>query len=531
VLKNPKDFRILGTRVPRLDIPEKVDGTAQFGLDVRVPGMLYAFVARSAVFGGKLVGYNDSKAKAVSGVRHVVPISSGVAVIADTVWAAKTGCEQLEVKWHEGSQAGVSSATIKQAYEELIKKEGVVAKTKGDSKKALETAAKKLEAYYELPYQAHAPMEPMNCTADVRSDRCEIWAPTQYPGPVNADAVRITGLPSHAITVHITLLGGGFGRRIQSDYALEAVEISKAVKTPIKVIWTREDEIQHDFYRPNSYHLLAGAFNEQGTPIVWNHRIVAPSIMGYLFPGNFDVREATDESASLPYEIPNFQVEWTPSNHVAPDIPVGWWRSVYASQTAFADESFIDEMAFASGKDPYEFRLALLEKAPRYKGVLQLAAAKANWEKPLPQGHGKGIAVYFSFGSYVAQVAEVSVDKDGNVRVHRVVCAVDCGMTVNPGIIEAQIESGIVFGLSAMLKGEITFENGRAVQSNFHDFELLRFNEMPQIEVHIVPSTEPPGGIGEPGVPVIAPAVANAIFAATGKRLRRLPIQSRDFLA
>ncbi|MCI0420607.1 MAG: molybdopterin-dependent oxidoreductase, partial [Acidobacteria bacterium] len=443
VLKNPKSFRLLGTRIPRLDVPEKVDATAQFGLDVKVPGMLYAFVARSPVFGGKLIGYGDSKAKAIPGVRHVVRISDGVAVVADSVWSAKKGCEELEMKWHEGSQASISSVTIKQAYDELIQKEGVIAKTTGNSKRALETAAKKIEAYYELPYQAHAPMEPMNCTADVRADRCEIWAPTQFPQFVNEHAVRITGLPSHAITVHITLLGGGFGRRIQGDYALEAVEISKAVSAPVKVIWTREDELQHDYYRPNSYHRLSGALNEQGMPIVWNHRMVAPSIMAHLFPGNFDVNEATEESASLPYTIPNFQVEWTPSNHVAPNIPLGWWRSVYPSQTAFADESFVDELAAAAGKDPYEFRLPLLAKAPRHKGVLQLAATKAGWETPLPQGHGRGIAVYFSFRSYVAQVAEVSVDKDGNVRVHRVVCAIDCGMTVNPDIIEAQMEGSI----------------------------------------------------------------------------------------
>jgi isoquinoline 1-oxidoreductase subunit beta len=529
VLKDPKSFQILGTRIPRLDIPEKVDGSAQYGLDVKVPGMLYAFVARCPVFGGKLIGYDESKIKLISGIRYVVPISTGIAVVADSVWAAKKGCEQLGVKWYEGSGASISSETIMQAYAELIKKDGNIAKTNGDSAKALESAAKKLEADYELPYQAQCPMEPMNCTADVRTDSCEIWVPTQWAELINSDVVRTTGIPSHAIKIHITLLGGGFGRRLQVDYALEAVEISKAIKAPVKVIWTREDEIQHSTYRPNSLHHLTGALNSQGVPIVWNHRLVTPSINASLFPGNFDVNEATEEAAALPYTISNFQVEWTPSNHVASTIPLGWWRSVYASQTAFAEESFMDELAEAAGKDPYEFRLALLEKAPRHKRVLQVAAEKAEWGKPLPQGHGRGIAVYYSFRSYAAHVAEVSVTKDGEVRVHRVVCAVDCGMIVNPDIIEAQIQSAIVFGLSAALKGGITFENGRTAQSNFHDYELLRFNEMPQVEVHIVPSTEPPGGIGEPGVPPIAPAVANAIFAATGKRLRRLPIQRHDF--
>jgi len=531
VLKDPKSFQILGTRIPRLDVPEKVDGSAQYGLDVKVPGMLYAFVARCPVFGGKLIGYDDTKIKAIPGIRDVVPISTGIAVVADSVWSAKKGCEQLNVKWYEGSGATVSTETIKQAYVELIKKEGMIAKTHGDFAKALESAAKKIEADYELPYQAQCPMEPMNCTANVLADRCEIWAPTQWPELINNDVVRITGIPSHAIKIHITLLGGGFGRRLQVDYALEAVEISKAIKAPVKVIWTREDEIQHSTYRPNSLHHLTGALNSQGMPIVWNHRLVTPSINAYLFPGNFDVNEATEEAAAVPYAIPNFQVEWTPSNHVASNIPLGWWRSVYASQTAFAEESFMDELASSAGKDPYEFRLGLLEKAPRHKRVLQLAAEKSEWAKPLPQGHGRGIAVYYSFRSYAAQVAEVSVNKDGDVEVHRVVCAIDCGMTVNPDIIEAQIQSAIVFGLSAALKGEITFENGHTVQSNFHDYELLRFNEMPTVEVHIVPSTESPGGIGEPGVPPIAPAVANAIFAATGKRLRRLPIQRHDFQA
>lgn len=529
VLKDPKSFQLLGTPISRLDIPEKVDGSAQYGLDVKVPGMLYAFVARCPVFGGKLIGYDDTKIKSIPGIRHVVPISTGVAVVADSVWSAKNGRDQLDVKWYEGSGASVSSETIKQAYDELIKKDGMIAKTNGDLSKALETAAKKIEADYELPFQAQCPMEPMNCTADVRADSCEIWAPTQWPELINQDAVRITGIPSTAIKIHITLLGGGFGRRLQVDYALEAVEISKAIKAPVKVIWTREDELQHSTYRPNSLHRLTGVLNSQSVPIVWNHRLVTPSINACLFPGNFDVNEATEEAAAVPYAIPNFQVEWTPSNHIAPNIPLGWWRSVYASQTAFAEESFLDELANAAGKDPYEFRLALLAKAPRHKGVLQLAASKADWGKPLPQGHGRGIAVYYSFRSYAAQVAEVSVSKDGDVRVHRVVCAIDCGMIVNPSIIEAQIQSGIVFGLSATLKGGITFEKGRVVQSNFHDYELLRFNEMPQVEVHIVPSTEPPGGIGEPGVPPIAPAVANAIFAATGKRIRRLPIQRHDF--
>ena len=530
-LKDPKDFRILGTRIPRLDTPQKVDGTAVFGIDVKIPGMLYASIARPPVFGARLARYDASRAKAIQGVRHIVQTGSGIAAVGDTTWIAMKGREALDITWDEGVNANVGSSEIRKAYHELIKQPGSVARSVGNPMGAFEQLPKKLEALYELPYEAHAAMEPMNCTADVRRDSCEIWAPTQAPELAHIAAVKITGLPFSAIRVHVTLMGGGFGRRLQEDDAIEAVQISREIGAPVKVVWNREDDFQHDFYRPNSLHRLTAGLDAQGNPIVWTHRIVAPSILSYLYTR--DIENGMDETItegalSLPYGIPNIHVDWVSANHIAPFIPLGWWRSVYNSQTAFAEECFIDEMAVAAGKDPYQFRLQLLAGSPRHKGVLELAAGKAGWETPLPDGRYRGIAVYYSFRSWIAQVAEVSVDQEGNVHVHRVVCAIDCGMTVNPSIIEAQMESSIVFGLTAALKGEITFEKGQAVQTNFHVYDILRIGEMPVVETYIVPSKEPPGGVGEPGVPVIAPAIANAVFAATGKRIRQLPIVAQD---
>jgi len=527
-LKDPKDFRLIGARTARLDTPSKVNGSAVFGIDVKVPGMLIARVLRCPVFGGKVASYDATKAKAIQGVRDVVQIEGGIAVVADGYWPATLGLKALEVQWDEGPKAKLSSADITATFKALAEQPGAVARHEGDATQALASAAKKLEAIYEVPFLAHATMEPMNCTAHVRKDGCDVWVPTQGQTGAQQTAMKITGLPEESVKIHTTLLGGGFGRRFEQDFVADAVEISKLVGAPVKVIWSREDDMQHDFYRPATYNRLSAGLDPQGLPIAWTHRIVGPSIMSRSFPDR--VKDGIDPSsvegaANIPYNIPNLHVEYVMKDT---GIPVGFWRSVGSSQNAFITECFLDELAAAAGKDPYEFRRQLLDKAPRHKAVLELAATKAGWGQPLPEGRHRGIAVHFSFGSYVAEVAEVSVDKDGNVRVHRVVCAVDCGRVVNPDTVEAQMQSGIVYGLTAALKGEITIENGRVKQSNFHDYEMLRMEEMPVIEVYILPSTEAPGGVGEPGTPPIAPAVVNAIFAATGKRIRKLPIRSED---
>ena len=526
-LKDPRDFHVLGKRARRLDTPEKVDGSGIFGIDVKLPGMLVATVARSPVFGGKVKSFDAAKAMAIKGVRHVVEVPGGVAVAADSTWAAIKGREALSIAWDEGAVAELDSAAIRRRFEEESKKAGILARSEGDAAGTLAGAAKKLEAVYEFPFLAHATMEPMNCVADVRKDSAEIWAPTQSPQWAQGDVAKLLGIPKEKITVHTTLLGGGFGRRAMPDFVVEAVHVSKAVGAPVKVVWTREDDMQHDYYRPASFHRVSAGLDDGGRLIAWSHRIVAPSVIAQVFggqpkPGEIDAVDGADE---LPYGIPNLLVDYVMVNTA---VPVGWWRSVYNSQNPYVNECFLDEVAAATGKDPYELRRGLLKEGSRVRGVLELAATKAGWGKPLPAGHGRGIAAHFSFGSYIAQVAEVSVAKDGAVRVHRVVCAVDCGMFVNPDTIEAQMESGIVYGLSAALKGAITIDKGRVQQSNFHDYDMLRLDEMPAIEVHIVPSKEAPGGIGEPGTPPIAPAVANAVFAATGKRIRRLPMQAED---
>lgn len=527
-LKDPKDFRLIGTRTARRDIPSKVDGSAIFGIDVKVPGMLIATLLHCPVFGGKLISYDATRAKAIKGVREVVQISRGIAVVADGYWPARQGVEALEVQWDEGPNAQLSSEGITEMYIALAKQAGAIARNEGDVAQALAKAAKKLETVYEVPFLDHAPMEPMNCTAYVRKDGCDIWAPTQAQTRAQKTTADITGLPLESIKIHTTLLGGGFGRRLEADYVADAVEVSKAIGAPVKVIWSREEDIRHGFYRPATYNLLQAGLDEQGRPVAWTHRIVGPSIMSRRLPEA--VKDGIDPSsvegaANIPYSISNIQVDYIMKDT---GVPVGAWRSVGSSQNAFITECFIDELASAAGKDPYEFRRQLLDKAPRHKGVLELAATQAGWGQPLPEGRYRGIAVHYSFGSYVAEVVEVSIAEDGQVRVHRVVCAVDCGRVVNPDTVEAQMQSGIVFGLTAALKGEITIENGRVKQSNFHDYKMLQMEEMPVIEVYIMPSTEAPGGVGEPGVPPIAPAVVNAIFAATGKRIRKLPIRIED---
>lgn len=524
-LKDSAEFKYIGKPMPRVDTPGKVAGAAMFGLDVRLPGMVTAVVLRCPVFGGKLAGFDAGRARAVAGVRQIFAIDSGVAVVADSFWAAKTARDVVQARWDEGANAGLSSEGILRRFEAAARQPGAVARQTGDAARAVAGAAKRLEAVYEVPYLAHACMEPMNCTADVRKDACEVWVPTQAQTGVQRTAARITGLAPEKISVHTTFLGGGFGRRSEQDFVAEAVQISKTVGAPVKLIWTREDDIQHDFYRPATYNRLAAGISRKGELVGWRHHIVGPSIFARVFPGavkNGIDNTSVEGAANLPYAIPNIGVTYALDD---PGVPVGFWRSVGSSQNAYVTECFFDEVARAAGKDPYEWRRELLKKHPRHLGVLELAAGRAGWGRPTSVGRHRGIAVAESFGSFVAQVAEISISERGKVRVHRVVCAVDCGIVVNPDTVVAQMQSGIVYGLSAALYGEITLKDGRVEQSNFNDYPVLRMNEMPEIEVHIVKSIESPTGTGEPATPPIAPAVANAVLAATGKPVRRLPIR------
>ena len=538
-LKDPKDFRLLGTRVPRLDTPAKVDGSAVFGIDVKAPGMLVASIERCPVFGGTLKSYDATKAKAVPGVRAVVALepspwtgttgawaagcAAGVAVVADTYWQAMTGRKALQVEWDEGAAASLDSDGIRAEFLKRAEQPGVEARKDGDAAAALAGAAKRVEAVYEVPFLHHATMEPMSCTAHVRSDGCDVWVPTQNQTRAQEVAAELTGLPKEQVRVHTTFLGGGFGRRLEPDFVSEAVRVSKAAGAPVKVIWSREDDVQHGFYRPATYNRFAAALDASGSPVAWTHRIVAPPILLKFGPLDKGIdRTLIDGAANLPYAIPNVLVD-----QVAVDllpVPRGFWRSVGISQNAFVTECFFDEVAVAAGKDPYELRRQLLRDKPRHLRTLELAAQKAGWGTPLPAGHGRGIALAEWAPTTCAQVAEVSVTPDGRVRVHRVVCAVDCGPTVNVGQIEAQLQGGIVYGLTAALYGEITLQGGRVQQSNFTDYPMLHIEEMPVVEVHVVPSDDKQGGIGEPSVGPVAPAVCNAIFAATGKRIRKLPI-------
>ncbi len=531
-LKDPASFKLIGTPVKRLDTPEKINGTGVFGLDVSVPGMLVAVVARPPVFGAKVKSFDAGKAKAVPGVRDVFQIDTGVAVVADGFWPAAKGRRALSIDWDEGPLATLDSRKQREEYAEIARRPGAVAKREGDAQAAMGMAARTVAAVYELPYLAHATMEPLNCVADVRPDGCDVWTGTQFQTFERMTAAQAAGLDPSKVRVHTTLLGGGFGRRavIDCHFVREAVQLSKAAGAPVKVVWSREDDIRGGYYRPAAYHSLSAGLDPDGVLAAWQHRIVCQSfIAGTPFEAMM-IKDGVDETAvegaaDLPYEIPNILVDW----HQAPGgVPTLWWRSVGHSHTAFAVESFFDEMAHAAGKDPLEFRLALMGKHPRPKRVLELAAEKAGWGTPPPAGRARGLAVHESFGSFVAHVAEVSVSKQGKVRVHKVVCAIDCGPVVNPDTIRAQMEGAVVFGLTAALHGEITFEGGRVKQGNFHNYPMLRIDEAPEVETHIVPSTERMGGVGEPGVPPVAPAVGNAIFAATGKWIRRLPIRSEE---
>jgi isoquinoline 1-oxidoreductase subunit beta len=528
-LKDPKDWKLLGRPMHRLDSPVKVTGQAEFGMDVRRPGMLTALIARSPWFGGKPRGFRADKARAVPGVVDVIEIPAGIAVLAENFWAARLGRNALEIDWDKGSLAGHSTADQLADYRKRAQTEGLPAAVKGDFAAAYAKAAKKIEAEYEVPYLAHAMMEPLNCTAEVRPGACEIWTGTQFQTGDQAAAAKIAGVKPEQVQVHTPFLGGGFGRRgnPRADFVTEAVQLAKASGRPVKVVWTREDDIQGGYYRPLWVSRMRAGLDESGRPVAWAHTIVGQSILaGTPFAGMIQngIDDSSVEGAADALYLASIADHRVDLHSPELPVPVLWWRSVGNSHTAFVVESFVDELAHATGKDPVAFRRELLPEGSRRRRALDLVAEAAGWGKALPAGRAAGIAVHESFGSAVAQVAEVSVD-NGRIRVHRVVCAIDCGPVVNPDGVEAQMQSGIVYGLSAALHGEITLEDGRAEQSNFHDYPVLRLHEMPRVEVHIAKSNEKMGGVGEPGTPPIAPAVANALFALTGKRVRRLPLR------
>lgn len=519
---------LLGRPLHRLDSPAKINGTALFGIDVQQPGMLTALIARPPVFGGRVKSFEAAKALAVPGVKKVLAVDAGVAVVTDGFWPALKGRELLRIVWDEGDGATLSTASLRDEYARLAASPGLVARREGDAPAVLAKAGKRFVVEYEVPYLAHAPMEPLNCFVDLKKDSCLIRTGSQFQTVDRNAAARVAGLKPEQVALETTFLGGGFGRRActGSDFVVEAVQVARGLGQPVKVIRTREDDLRAGYYRPLWYDRVEACLDREGLPLAWQHRIVGQSIVaGTPFESGM-VKDGIDDSsvegaANTPYAIPNLQVELHSPKNV---VPVLWWRSVGHSHTAFVMESFLDELAHAAGQDPYQYRRRLLAKQPRTLNVLEVAAEKAGWGAPLAKGRGRGIAVHESFGSYIAQVAEVALDATGALRVERVVCAVDCGRIVNPDTIKAQMESGITFGLSAALHGEITLKNGRVQQGNFHDYPLLRLKDMPEVEVHIIDSNEAPGGVGEPGVPPIAPAVANALFAATGARIRSLPL-------
>ena len=550
-LKNPDDFTLIGHATQRVEVKDKVTGAAKFGIDARQPGMLYAVIARCPVFGGQARSFDAAKAKKVPGVRDVIQIepvaagsftAGGVAVLAGNSWAAMQGRKALQITWDEGPHASESSESLRDQCVANAAKPGKVVRNDGDVNAAMTGGAKKLDVVYELPFAPHATMEPMNCTVIVRDTNAEAWVPTQAPQWAQDIIAKTANLPADKVVVHTTLMGGGFGRRYQADFVMEAVQIAKAFhNTPVMVLWSREDDMQHDFYRPASYHRFSGALDAQGTVTAWKHFQTSTSIEAMWGKEAEAEKSEFATAAFIPYAIPNYRVEYTLAQS---GVPRAWWRSVEHSSSGFVVETFVDELAAAAGADPYEFRLKLIgddRKVPdftdpkegvplntaRLKGVLKLAAEKGGWGNPLPKGVGRGIAAYYSFNTYTAAVAEVTVD-GGSVRLQRLVYAVDCGRPVNPDGIRAQVEGAAVYGISACLKGAITIKNGRVEQSNFNDYEVPRIADAPRTEVHIVNSTEDPTGIGEPGLPVVTPAIFNAVYALTGKRIRRLPVRAED---
>jgi isoquinoline 1-oxidoreductase subunit beta len=544
-LKDESEFRLLGHPFPRVDIPSKVNGSAKFGLDVRVPDMLFAVVARCPAFGGKPAHFDATQAKAVPGVVDVFEIpalgadkftAGGIVVVADSTWTAIKARRALQITWDNGPNAAESSDALGEALRAAAAKAGTRVRNDGDVDAALSKSSKPVEAVYELPFLAHATMEPMNITIHARGSDCEVWAPTQSPDWVQRTIAQMLGLSPEKVIVHTTLMGGGFGRRYMADFPAEAAQIAKLVKQPVQLVWTREDDMTHDFYRPATCHHMRGAVDTQGRPSAWSHTIASTSIGGFWNPENGKPEESEVGGAlQMPYAIPNVRLDFNPA---ASAVPRAWWRSVENSFNGFAVESFIDELAAAAKQDPFQFRKNLLVKQKstkpagdddvdpdRLRAVLDLAAAKSGWGKPLPKGKGRGIATFSSFGSYFAEVAEVTVAEDKTFKIDRVVAAVDCGPIVNPESVRSQTEGAIIYGLSAALKNAITIKNGAVEQTNFDGYDPIRINEAPPIEVYLAPSGDDPGGMGEPALPPIAPAVANAIFAACGQRLRKLPLQ------
>jgi isoquinoline 1-oxidoreductase beta subunit len=530
-LKKSSDYKLIGKRLPRLDTPSKVAGTAVFGIDFRLPNMKYALLARSPVIGGKVANFDDTESRKIAGVSHVGKVGdSAVAVVADSVWNAMEGRRVLKVTWDEGANKDFSSSSMLPELKAAALKKGVPLQSAGDASKAV---GRHFESEYDTPFLAHAPMEPGNCTAHFQGNRCELWAPTQVPQDVRDSVAAALALKPEQVVVNVTLMGGGFGRRLEHDYGVEAALVSKLIGGPVKVLWTREDDMHFSTYRPVSYHKLSATLDAQGWPTSFAHRLVSPSISrlkGSPIEGGIDP-DLKDEASFL-YPIPNLDVTY---HDLDTPVPLGWMRSVYASQSGFATECFIDELAHAAGKDPLAYRLHLLSenkeiaffdtkwRTDRLRNVLKLAAEKANWTKPLPAGRYRGIAAYGCFGSYVAEVVEISL-QNGAPVVHRVVVAVDCGQVINPNTLEQQIQGGVIFALSAALRGKITMENGQVVQSNFDTYQPVRMNEAPVVEVYPVSSTEAPTGAGEPPVPPLGAALCNALFVATRKRVRSLPL-------
>ena len=526
-LKEPAQFKLIGTPHRRLDSASKVNGSAKFGIDTRLPEMKFAVLAQSPTFGGKLVSVDEAKAKAVRGVTQVVRLADAVAVVAADTWAAKQGLAAASPQWDAGPNARLSTADISAQLARASEKPGAVARHDGDAAGAIARAARKIDAVYEQPFLAHATMEPMNCTVHLTKEGCDIWVGTQVPDLTQAAVVKLTGLTREQVRIRNHLLGGGFGRRLDYDGTVRAVQVAQQVRGPVQVIWTREEDIQHDMYRPHYYDRISAGVNAQGKPVGWSHRIAGSSIIArYFGPAALKSgvdRDAVEASENQPYDVGAIHVDYVRQEPPA-GIHTSWWRGVGATRGTFVVESFIDELAASAKADPLAYRIALLDKNPRARHVLQLAAERSGWGKPLPAGQGRGIALSIGFGSFVAQVVQVSVHKNGEVTPTNVWCAVDCGIQVNPDTIRAQMESGIIFGLSAALHGEITIKNGRVEQTNFGDYRVLRIHEAPRIHVDLVKSLEAPGGIGEPGTCCVMPALTNAIFAATGKRIRKLPV-------
>ena len=512
-LKDPKDFKLVGTPAKRLDTPAKVNGSAVYGIDAKVPGMKVATVAACPVFGGRLKSVDDSKALAIKGVHRVVRLDDAVCVVADHMGAAKKGLAALAIEWDEGPNAKLTTADIVAEMEKASEQGGVVVRNEGDVVQSLAGAKTKLDAIYQVPFLAHTTMEPINCTVHVQRDGCEIWVGTQVIARAQAVAAKVTGLPPEKVVVHNHFLGGGFGRRLEVDFIAQAVAIAKQVEGPVKIIWTREEDIQHDMYRPYFYDRFSAGLDAEGRPVAWSHHLCGSSIIARwappFFQNGFDP-DTVEGALEMPYSFPNVRLEYV--RHEPKGVPTAFWRSVGPSHNIFVVESFIDELAGAANKDPVEYRKALLDKSPRAKAVLELAAEKSGWGGTLPKGSGRGVSVQTTFGSYMAQVAAVDVSKQGDVRVKRITCAVDCGIPVNPNTIEAQVQSAIIYGLSAALYGEITLKDGRVEQSNFDTYRALRMNEVPEIDVHIVQNYEAPGGLGEPGTSALAPAVTLSLI-------------------